>query len=445
MKFCDKLPKLRKENNLSQEQLAEALGVSRQAVSKWESGSSYPDMEKMIVMCKVLNSTLEDLLDDGVIKSSVSNKFNFNNYVNDFLKFITKIYNMFSVMSFKEKVKCLIEIVIIGFILFILSSIIFSLFNTFIFNLFMYIPKVGTYIDFVFEKIFAILLLVVSFIILIHIFKIRYLNYYVTVEDQNAKEKSIEKPVEVKEEKKEKIIIRDPKHSNFSFLNLLTNIIVFIIKLMLLFVLFLFSLGFIFLIGILAMGIFHIKYGMFFLTGTISILGLIFLCYTFIEVIYNFIVSRKQKFKKIFILFLTGLGLFGLGLGFSFCIYLNFEREEEVPKEYLKVITKNIDFTDNMVFDNDNITYNIDDSVKDVRLQSKYSDIGYDEVDGSNRDVWYVYKVRDDGKIMKLLYEDLKSKRRRDYNEIYEDPVVVTVSKEHYEKLMENSSNYIYE
>ena len=136
MKFCDKLPKLRRENNLSQEQLAEALGVSRQAVSKWESGSSYPDMEKMIAMCKVLNSTLEDLLDDGVIKSSVSNKFNFNNYVNDFLKFITKIYNMFSVMSFKEKVKCLIEIVIIGFILFILSSIIFSLFNTFIFNLF---------------------------------------------------------------------------------------------------------------------------------------------------------------------------------------------------------------------------------------------------------------------------------------------------------------------
>ena len=50
MKFCDKLPKLRKENNLSQELLADKLGVSRQAVSKWESGSSYPDMEKMIDM-----------------------------------------------------------------------------------------------------------------------------------------------------------------------------------------------------------------------------------------------------------------------------------------------------------------------------------------------------------------------------------------------------------
>lgn len=41
MRFCDKLPKLRKENNLSQEQLADRLGVSRQAVSKWESGESH--------------------------------------------------------------------------------------------------------------------------------------------------------------------------------------------------------------------------------------------------------------------------------------------------------------------------------------------------------------------------------------------------------------------
>ena len=44
MRFSEKLPKLRKNNNLSQEQLAEQLGVSRQAVSKWEAGNSYPDM-----------------------------------------------------------------------------------------------------------------------------------------------------------------------------------------------------------------------------------------------------------------------------------------------------------------------------------------------------------------------------------------------------------------
>lgn len=49
MRFSEKLAKKRKENNLSQEQLADRLGVSRQAVSKWESNQSYPDMEKMIL------------------------------------------------------------------------------------------------------------------------------------------------------------------------------------------------------------------------------------------------------------------------------------------------------------------------------------------------------------------------------------------------------------
>ena len=40
--FSENLKKIRKENNLSQEQLADELGVSRQAISKWESGTSYP-------------------------------------------------------------------------------------------------------------------------------------------------------------------------------------------------------------------------------------------------------------------------------------------------------------------------------------------------------------------------------------------------------------------
>ena len=43
MKLSDNIKFIRKENNLSQEQLAEQLGVSRQAVSKWESGQSYPE------------------------------------------------------------------------------------------------------------------------------------------------------------------------------------------------------------------------------------------------------------------------------------------------------------------------------------------------------------------------------------------------------------------
>ena len=53
MKFCDKLQKIRKENNITQEGLADRLNVSRQAVSKWENGETYPDTEKLIQISKI--------------------------------------------------------------------------------------------------------------------------------------------------------------------------------------------------------------------------------------------------------------------------------------------------------------------------------------------------------------------------------------------------------
>ena len=48
MTLGDKLSKLRKENNCTQEQLADVLGVSRQSVSKWESNITYPETDKLV-------------------------------------------------------------------------------------------------------------------------------------------------------------------------------------------------------------------------------------------------------------------------------------------------------------------------------------------------------------------------------------------------------------
>ncbi|MCI6700239.1 MAG: helix-turn-helix domain-containing protein, partial [Solobacterium sp.] len=89
MQFYEKLSKLRKANNLSQEQLAEKLNVTRQAVSKWESGESYPDMAKIIQLCKILNCSLNELMDDGVMGEIEPNekeneKEEKKNYLSDF-------------------------------------------------------------------------------------------------------------------------------------------------------------------------------------------------------------------------------------------------------------------------------------------------------------------------------------------------------------------------
>lgn len=65
MKFHEKLQELRKGRGLSQEALAEILDVSRQAVSKWESGQTYPETDKLIALAKRFDVTLDSLLQDG--------------------------------------------------------------------------------------------------------------------------------------------------------------------------------------------------------------------------------------------------------------------------------------------------------------------------------------------------------------------------------------------
>ena len=63
MSFGENLRLMRKARNLTQEQFAEALGVSRQAVSKWEADSGYPEAEKLTVISRVLGVSVDKLLD----------------------------------------------------------------------------------------------------------------------------------------------------------------------------------------------------------------------------------------------------------------------------------------------------------------------------------------------------------------------------------------------
>lgn len=62
MTIADRIHNLRKMKNISQEELADKLGVSRQAVSKWESEQSTPDMEKIIILSEYFEVTTDYLL-----------------------------------------------------------------------------------------------------------------------------------------------------------------------------------------------------------------------------------------------------------------------------------------------------------------------------------------------------------------------------------------------
>lgn len=69
MSFSENLQAIRKKNQLSQEELAELLGVSRQAVSKWELGEGYPEVDKLLILSNKLNISLDSLMTGSISDS----------------------------------------------------------------------------------------------------------------------------------------------------------------------------------------------------------------------------------------------------------------------------------------------------------------------------------------------------------------------------------------
>lgn len=76
MNLGKKIAELRKRNNLSQEELAEKVGVARQTISKWEIGDTTPDINQVKIISKIFNISIDELVDNdinNVIVEKVSN------------------------------------------------------------------------------------------------------------------------------------------------------------------------------------------------------------------------------------------------------------------------------------------------------------------------------------------------------------------------------------
>ena len=319
-KFINNLKKIRKNNNLSQEQLAEILGISRQAISKWESGSAYPEMEKIIQLCEKFNVNIDDLLnkDIGEIISEEQSKKNLNKYIESFLNYTSNTVNLFCSMNFKSKIKCLFEQCILIIVLCIIFCIIGAIGNSLVYSIFNFLPnKVYYFISNLLESIYFIVSFIISTGILLYLFKTRYLDYFNDIStDENKIDYS---------KKEEKIIIRDPKHSNYSIFN-------FVIKL--------FTMGFkglilfatIFVIFIL-IGLFAgfaasfaiYKTGLFFIGIALSFLSSGIICVIITLLFLNFVFDRKNDKKKIIWSLIISLVAFGIGCGMTCLGFMDFE------------------------------------------------------------------------------------------------------------------------
>ena len=73
MSFGENLQAIRRNNRMSQEDLADLLGVSRQAVSKWELGEGYPEVDKLLILSQKLNVSLDSLMGNTVPVPKVQN------------------------------------------------------------------------------------------------------------------------------------------------------------------------------------------------------------------------------------------------------------------------------------------------------------------------------------------------------------------------------------
>ena len=110
MNFNEKLQKLRKEKKYSQEELADMLDVTRQSVSKWESGQTYPEMDKLLAICKIFGCTLEELTNDSIKLNEFAGekKSKVSDIASSVEEFIEKTYHYFTGSTFKDILKCLI-------------------------------------------------------------------------------------------------------------------------------------------------------------------------------------------------------------------------------------------------------------------------------------------------------------------------------------------------
>ena len=459
-KFSENLKKIRKDNNLSQEQLADELGVSRQAISKWESAVAYPEMDKIITLSEKFNLNIDDLLHKDIreVKGEEESKKNINRHIEDFLNFITNTINMFCNMSFKSKCKCLFEQLVIGSILLVICLIIGLLGDSLLYSIFDVIPDKLFYIlHSFFEFIYASFAITSSVVIMVHIFKTRYLNYYENIKkeviepQEDIKEISVEVSNDDKKEKKskihfkkseDKIIIRDPKHSEYKFINgLFKGIVGFIKFFVLCFSIILFvsliSLFCLFVVSFLA-----VKTGLVFIGLLLAILSAGIINLVLILLALNFVFNRKNDKKKMIWSFIISLIMFGTGIGLVIVGALNFEYIEN-DKSILKTDYIEIDMKDNLIFSYryPEVEY-IESNNENIKIEytiNKYCEINHSELSDKVFHMWG--SCENPIKLVKEVINNFNDKKIVSINNQLQDVKIYT-TKENIDILQKNYKDY---
>ncbi|MBR1717737.1 MAG: helix-turn-helix transcriptional regulator [Bacilli bacterium] len=435
MNLKENLKRIRKENNLSQEQLADKLNVSRQSVSKWESGTSYPEMDKMIQLCRMFDLNIDELLNQDIkkVREEKNSKIDINKYIDSFLHFVSKSYDMLNSMTKTQVLRCILEQIFFMLVFYCLSLIVIGVVK----GLFGNILDVFNYHN-ILRKVFDLIIiflktgfLILDFILVIYVYKIRYLDYY--LKDEKKEEVKREKP-ELKNEEKyspekiEKVIIRDPKHSEYRFISGLLRLLSLFIKcfitLMLLFAVFVLLTLLVFLV----LSFMFVKTGLLFIGGFIVLISSIIILLVFISSLYCFVINRKYNYRFMERTLLVSIITLGLGFGLSFLSITNFEfKNDKVEEEIIIPMNENLSLG-YVNYEEENRS-----DLRVVSTHSKYFKLKYDsDINWLYND--YINEDRFDE--FRNIVKDINNKKIIDYGTNY---ITIYASKENIDKLLEKS------
>ncbi len=467
MNLSENLKRIRKDNNLSQEQLADKLGVSRQSVSKWESGLAYPEMDKVLQICKMFNLNIDELLNQNIkeVNEAKQSKNNINKIVDDFLDYITKTIDMFSCMKFKDKVKCLFEQFIIICVVVIALLLLGVIVKNIISSILSFLPSDIYYsiYNILINGVYLLFCLVFGVSLVLYIFKVRYLDYYVIVKEKvNFKDEKIlndnldkekDEVLEDKEKKnnkkffhkeKETIIIREPKHSGYKFISGLVKCLLFLLKSIVCLIALCFCFSFICFIICLTLSFLFIKTGLTFIGALFILLAAIIINYILLDMCYKFIINKKRNNKFLSTSFIISLILIGVGTGLFMIGLKDFKYVNDFDNSRYISTEEIIDMKDNSFIKwIDDEDYIIEDR-KDIRIElyySKFMKYELNQYDNGHIEIWFNKDYKNYNPINEInaYLDDFNNKR---FVEYYNYDIKVYTSKENIQKLKNNKDKY---
>ncbi len=421
MSFGEKLAKLRKEKGLSQEELAQELNVSRQAVSKWESNNSYPETEKIIQICKLFDYSMDELigLKDLEEKEDKGNENNLNVITFKNLK------KYFKSLTTKEKIKKGLLFLFCGISLLVTCSII----AYFIF-------------EFLFSSVFIYTedyLIAFSFICLITSIYIFYKLY--------KNKKALKNNMEIKIEENQE---RD-KHYEFytDIKTILKKICLYCGKLIILFLIFPTVIIFVCNIGLLIFTSYYIYYGILLVFLAICLLATSVIIYLFLEILIKLLLDMELKFKRIFVMFMASLITFGVGAGLFVCEISTYKiiRYNDLLTSY------NIDYSDDLIILELGIRNVVFENRDDIKIEyygnPNFKFKVYDQIiERSNYQLFdpYLQLYMPDYSMNEYITNMLSSVKDKEIK-FFDDSVlnydeVIYMSRKNYEKLCKNEEKW---